>query len=111
VRGVEPAFILLAAVGAHLPGRAMAGQRVLLIARDVFRIHALEEVIRLIVFADVIEAEVPIITRILTAFRSAVRALVLASRPLAGDRLLAGLCLALRTHLGRLDANGVEEFG
>ena len=107
--GIETA-LLLAVVGAHLPGRTVTGQRILLIARDVVRIHALEEIIGLVVLADVIETEVPILARILAALRGAVRALVLATRPLAGHSLLAGLRLALRTHLGRLDANGVEEF-
>src|SRR5947209_2166091 len=34
-----------AGVGAHLPGRTMAGERILLVARDRVRVHALEEII------------------------------------------------------------------
>src|SRR5439155_9196998 len=108
---VERALALGAGIGAHLPGRAMAGQRVLLVARDVFRIHALEEIIGLVVLADVIEAEVPVFARVRAALRRAVRALVLAARPLAHYRFFLRTRLRLRAQLVRLDANGVEELG
>ena len=102
---------LLAAVGAHLPGRAMAGQRVLLVARDGIRIHSLEEIIGLVVFADVIEAEVKILPRVLAALGRAVRTLVRAPRPFAHGGFFARLRLLLRAQLVGLDANGIEEFG
>ena len=89
----------------------MAGQRILLVARDVVRIHALEEIVGLVVFSDMVEAEMPILARIFATLRRAVRALVLAARPFAGHGFAARLRLALRAHLGGLDANGVEEFG
>src|SRR6202043_2074073 len=56
--GLGAALALLGAgVGAHFPGRPMAGQRILLVARDRVRIHAGEEIIGLVIFADVIETE------------------------------------------------------
>src|ERR1700737_4179285 len=39
----------------------MTGQRILLVARDRLRIHALEEIVRLIVFADMVETEGPVL--------------------------------------------------
>src|ERR1700744_6216317 len=98
-------------VGAHLPGRTMTGQRILLIARDRIRIHALEEIVGLIVFADMVEAEMPIFPRVLPAFRRAMRSLVLALGPFAHRGFFARLCLLLRAQFVGLDANGVEEFG
>ena len=89
----------------------MAGQRILLVARDGVGVHTLEEIVVLVVFADVIETEMEILTRILAAFRRAVRALVRAARPLAHGGFLARLGLLLRTYLVGLDANGIEEFG
>ena len=56
-----PLALLGAGVGAHLPGRTMAGQRILLVARDGVGIHALEEIVVLVVFADVIETEVKVL--------------------------------------------------
>src|SRR5205814_2873930 len=44
-------------VGAHLPGRTMAGQRILLVTRHRIRVHTGEEIIGLVVLADVIETE------------------------------------------------------
>src|SRR5690348_3700861 len=44
---------------AHLPGRAVADDRVLLIARDRLVAHAGKEIIGVVVFADMIEAEAP----------------------------------------------------
>src|SRR4029079_7514911 len=103
--------LLAGGVGAHLPGRAMAGQRVLLVARDGVGIHALKEVVVLVVLTDVVEAEVKILPRILPALRRAMRALVLAARPLAHGGFLARLRLLLRAQLVGLDANRIEEFG
>ena len=51
----------LAAQHAHLPGRTMAGDGVLLIARDRVVAHAGEEVVGVIVLAHVIEAEPPVL--------------------------------------------------
>src|SRR5258708_38626209 len=114
-RGVQLGFgaltPLAAAIGAHLPGRPMAGQRVLLVTRDRFGVHAGKEIVGLIVFADMVEAEVPVLARILAALGRTVCALVLAFGPFARHRSLARLRLLLRALLVRLDANGVEEFG
>src|ERR1700682_278423 len=102
---------LLAAVGAHLPGRTMAGQRILLVARGGVGIHALEKIVGLVVFADMVQAEVPVLLGILAALGGAVRTLVLAIRPFAHGGFFARLRLLLRAQLVGLDANGVEEFG
>ena len=103
--------LLAGGVGAHLPGRAMAGQRILLVARDGVGIHALEEIVVLVVFADVIETEVKVFPRILPPLWRAVRALVRAARPFAHGGFFARLRLLLRAQLVGLDANGIEEFG
>ena len=89
----------------------MAGQRILLVARDGIRIHTLEEIIGLVVFADVIEAEVEILPRVLAALGRAVRPLVLTPCPFAHGGFFARLRLLLRAQLVGLDANGIEEFG
>src|SRR5580704_1378545 len=110
--GLRAALALLGAgIGAHLPGRAMAGQRILLVARDRIGIHAGEEIIGLVVFADVIETEVPVLLVVGPALGRAVRPLVLAFRPFAHGGGLARRGLLLRTQLVGLDAYGVEEFG
>ena len=89
----------------------MAGQRILLVARDGVGIHALKEIVVLIVFADVVQTEVKIFARILAALGRAVRALVRAARPFAHGGFFARLRLLLRAQLVGLDANGMEEFG
>src|SRR5205807_1865146 len=99
-----------AGVGAHLPGRAVTGQRVLLVARDRVRIHAGKEIIGLVVFAHVIETEVPVFLVVGPALGGAVRPLVLAVRPFAQGGGFARLRLLLRAQLVGLDANGIEEF-
>ncbi len=45
---------------AHFPGRAMAGDGLLLISRDRIVAHAGEEIVRLVVFAHVRQTEAPI---------------------------------------------------
>ena len=88
----------------------MAGQRILLVTRNRVCIHALEEIVGLVVFADVIETEVPVFLVIGPALGRAVRPLVLAVRPFAHGGGFARLRLLLRGQLVGLDANGVEEF-
>src|ERR1700726_1159828 len=110
--GLGAALALLGAgVGAHLPGRTMAGQRILLVARDRVGIHPGKEIIGLVVFADVVETEVPVLLVIGPALGRAVRPLVLAVRPFAHRGFFPRLRLLLRAQLVGLDANGVEEFG
>src|SRR6185437_11919848 len=93
-----------ALAGAHLPGRAMTGERVLLIGQHGVVFHAGEKIIRLIVFARVREAEVPIVLVILLALGRAVGSDVLASRPFA--RRAAGFLAAI---LVRFDADFIEK--
>ena len=87
----------------------VAGQRILLIARDRVRIHAGEEIVGLVVLTDVIETEMEIFTRIVPALGRAVRALFLAVGPFAHDDVLARTLFLLRVQ-ARLDADGVEEL-
>src|ERR1700738_2686351 len=110
--GFRAALALLGAgVGAHLPGRTMAGQRILLVTGNGVGIHAGEEIIGLVVLADVIETEVPVLPVVGPALGRAVRSLVLAVGPFAHRGCFARGRLLLRAQLVRLDANGVEEFG
>ena len=89
----------------------MAGQRILLVARDGIGIHALEEIVGLVVFADVVETEVPVLARVLPALGRAVRSLVGAACPLAHGGFFIRTRLRLRADLVGLDANGIEELG
>jgi hypothetical protein len=89
----------------------MTGQRILLVTRNRIRVHTGEEIIRLVVLADVIETEVPVFLVVGTTLGRAVRPLVLAVGPFAHGGCLARLRLLLRRQLVGLDANGVEEFG
>src|SRR6202048_3589827 len=76
--GLGAALALLGAgIGAHLPGRTMAGQRILLVTRNRVRIHALEEIVGLVVFADMIETEVPVLLVVGSALGGAGRPYVL----------------------------------
>ena len=70
-----------------------------------------KEIVALVVFADVVETEVPVFFRVLAALGRAVRALVLALRPFAHGGFFARSSLLLRAQLVGLDANAVEEFG
>src|ERR1700728_4171087 len=97
--GLGTALALLAGIGTHLPGRTMTGQRILLVARDRIRIHAGEEIIGLVIFADVVEAEVPIFLVIGTALWRPVRSLVLAVRPFAHGGFFSRLRLLLGAEL------------
>src|ERR1700677_2642798 len=109
--GLGAALALLGTgVGAHLPGRTMAGQRILLVARDRVRIHAGEEIIGLVIFTDVIETEVPVFLVIGPALGRPVRPLVLAIGPFAHGGFFTRLRLLLGAQLVRFDPDGVEEF-
>src|SRR6185312_8738987 len=107
--GLAGLAFALGAVGAHLPGRPMAGQRILLEARHRVRVHALEEIVGLVIFAHMVQAEMKIFALIAAALRRAVRSAILTVRPFAGDHFLAR-AFALRAGLVRLDADAVEEF-
>src|SRR6185437_14827313 len=109
--GLGAALALLGTgICAHFPGRTVAGQRVFLVACDRVGIHAGKEIVGLVVFANVIEAEVPIFLVIGPALRRAVRTLVLAVRPFAQDGFFPRLRLLLRAQLVGLDADAVEEL-
>ena len=75
------------AVHAHLPGRAMADDRLFLILRDVVRVHPGEEIVGLVVLPHVIEAEPPIFPLTQPPFGRAVSCGRLAVRPIAGRGL------------------------
>src|SRR5438105_580531 len=94
----------LAAIHAHLPGRAMADGRVLLVAGDVVRAHAGEEIVGVVVLAHVVEAEAPVFVFALPSLGRAVGRGRRTARPLAAGR--AGPQAAV---LVGLDPYAVEE--
>src|SRR5215467_2567139 len=94
----------LAAHHAHLPGRAMAGDRVLLIARDRVLAHAGEKIVGVIVLAHMIETEPPVLALLRAPLRRPVRRRVGAARPFAGRHGIAQPAI-----LVGLDANSVEQ--
>src|SRR5262249_5562966 len=75
--------VCLAAVHAHFPGGAMAGDRFLLIARDRILAHSGEEIVGLVVFAHMMEAEAPVFALAQPALGGAVRRALVAPRPVA----------------------------
>src|SRR5262249_12122761 len=75
------------AVHPHLPGRAMSDDRLLLIAGNVLGAHAGKEIVRMVVFANVIEAEPPIFALAEPPLGRAVGRGRLAIRPFAGRAL------------------------
>ena len=88
----------------HFPGRTVAGDRVLLIFRDRVVAHAGEEIVRIVVFAHVLEAELPILAGAQPAFRRAVRRRRGAVRPLASRKLRAAAAV-----LVGLDPDPIKE--
>src|ERR1041384_7742108 len=79
--------VRVAGCGAHLPGRAMTGHRVLLILHHGVFAHAGEVIVGMVVLADVLEAEAPVLVLPRTTLRRAMRRRVAAAFPLAA-RLL-----------------------
>src|SRR5690348_1761733 len=94
----------LSAEHPHLPGRPVAGDRVLLIARDRVVAHAGEVVIRMIVLAHVIEAEAPVLALLGAPLRGAMGRSMDAARPVAARQFRARPAI-----LVRLDANAIEQ--
>src|ERR1700690_2922711 len=90
--------------GSHLPGRAVAGNGVLLIGHHRGVVHALEEIVRLIVLPHVLETEAPVILLVLASLGRAVTGLLLAARPLASRP--AGFRPAI---LARFDADAIKK--
>src|SRR5262249_26802664 len=96
--------VRLASVHPHPPSRAVSGNRLLLIARDRVVAHSGEEIVRLIVFAHVLQAEPPVFALAQPPFGSAVGGALPASRPVAAR--------IVRTHaaiLAGLDPDTVEQ--
>src|SRR5262249_15700807 len=81
--GVEAAFCSRTSDAAcpELPGREVTGERILLITRHRVVAHASEKIIRVIVFADVIETETPVLVFSVTSFRRTMCCRLLAIRP------------------------------
>jgi hypothetical protein len=73
--------------GAHLPSRPVPGKVFFLIFRDRVVAHTLKKIVRIVVFADVIEAKPPIFRRVQPALRRTVGGRRVASRPFAGRKL------------------------
>src|SRR4029079_2611356 len=93
-----------ALAGSHFPGRTMAGDGILLIGQNVIVLHAGEEVVVLVVVADVSEAKVPILVLAAAAFGRAMGAALLAADPFAARPRAFDAAI-----LGRLDANAIEQ--
>src|SRR5262249_55227783 len=72
------------AVHPHLPGRAMPDDRLLLIAGNVLGAHAGEEILRMFLSANVLEADPPIFALAQPPLGRAVGRGRLAIRPFAG---------------------------
>src|SRR5262245_10613612 len=106
--GLEPrrmrARAWAAAIHTHLPGRTVADHRLFLIAGDVGLAHAGEEIIRVIVLADMSEAEPPVLVLARTALGRP-----MGSRPVAARPFTARVLGAQPTILVRLDPNTVEQ--
>src|SRR4026207_1979142 len=90
--------------GSHFPGGAVAGERVLLVRHHGWVAHACEEIVRLVVFAHVIETEAPIVLFAAAALGRAVCGLFLAAMPFAAGP--AGFRTAV---LPRLDADAIKK--
>ena len=91
---------------AHLPGWTMAGQRILLMARDLVIAHILEEVVRVVELARVLETEVPILVLTPGPLGRAIGCRVFAAG-LFARRLIR---LAAAAIVLRLDADFIEEW-
>src|SRR5262249_20896585 len=74
-------------VDAHFPGRAVAGDGILLVARDGLLAHAGEVIVRLVILAHVLEAELPILALAHPAFRRAMGSAIGAAGPIASRHL------------------------
>src|SRR5262249_18576580 len=93
-----------AAVHAHFPGGTVANNGVLLVAGDVVVAHPGEEIVRMVVFAHMPEAETPVLVLAIAALGSAVGRSPVAAWPFAA-RVLG----AQPTILVGLDPNTVEQ--
>src|ERR1700736_1867613 len=103
--GTETArAVRLASVHPHFPGGAMAGNRLLLIARDRVVAHSGEEIVGLVVFAHMMKAEAPVFALAQPALGGAVRRAFAAPRPIA-----AGAVGAHAPILAGLDPDAVEQ--
>src|SRR5262245_24993322 len=90
--------------GSHLPGGTVAGQRVLLVGHHRRIAHPGEEIVGLIVFAHMVQAETPVLLFAAPAFWRAVRRFFLAAMPFAARA--TGFWTAI---LLRLDADAIKK--
>src|SRR6202035_964397 len=93
----------LAAVHAHFPGRAMTGDRVLLVFEDRVVAHAGEEIVRVVVLAHVAETEPPMLVLALPPLGGAMRGRRLAAWPLAGRQIDARPAILVGLHSDAVD--------
>src|SRR5262245_17309779 len=94
----------IALAGSHLPGWAMPGERILLVGHHRRVAHAGEEIVGLVVFADVIQTEAPVLFLTASTLWRTVRRLLLAAMPFTA--WAAGFRTAV---LFRLDADTVKK--
>src|SRR5262249_54079165 len=84
--------------GPHLPGWAVPGECVLLVGHHRRIAHAGEEVVRLVVFADVIQAKTPVFLFAASTLRGTVRRFFLATMPLAAWAARSRTAVLLRLY-------------
>src|SRR6202047_220560 len=77
------------AIHAHFPGRAMTGDRILLVFGDRIVAHPGEEIVRVVVLAHMAEAEPPMLVLALPALGGAVRGGGIAAWPFASRQIAA----------------------
>src|SRR5262249_31707338 len=94
----------VAAVHTHFPGGTVAGDRFLLIPGNRVLAHPGEEIVRLIVFADVLEAETPVFPFAQPPLGGSVRRAFAAPRPVAARSIGAHAPI-----LAWLDPDAVEQ--
>jgi hypothetical protein len=90
--------------GSHLPGRAMPGDRVLLVFQHGVVAHAGEVIVGVVVLAHVLQAEPPVLILALPALGRAMGRGIVAALPVAARHVGAPLAV-----LRRLDANAIEQ--
>src|SRR5262249_15508684 len=92
----------------HFPCRAVAGERVLLVGHYGRIAHAREEIVRLVIFAHMVETEAPVVLFTAAAFGRAVCRLFLATVPLAAGPTSIRTAVLLRFDTDAIKKRRVE---
>jgi hypothetical protein len=91
--------------GAHLPGRAVSGDGVLLILQDGVVAHAGEIIVRVVVLAHVLETEAPMLVLARPGLGGAMRRRIAAALPIAARPIRTRPAILLG-----LDADAIEQW-